>query len=89
MCGIFGIHFKNISLNRKDLKKNIEILTKLSRKRGQDTFGLSISHNNNEKIFKVNCDPLESIKRKDYLKYLDSIFFFGRSFEAIFCNRTN
>ena len=41
-----------------------------------------------KKIFKVNCDPLESIKRKDYLKYLGFYFFFGRSFEAIFCNRT-
>ena len=30
-----------------------------------------------KKFFKVNCDPLESIKRKDYLKYLDSIFFFS------------
>ena len=27
-----------------------------------------------KKIFKVNCDPLESINRKDYLEYLDSFF---------------
>ena len=50
MCGIFGIHLKKLEKLNLNLSKDIEILSLLSKKRGQDTFGLLISSINEEKI---------------------------------------
>ncbi len=72
MCGIFGIHLKKIKNFRNKIDKDIRILSKLSKKRGQDTFGLLISSDNKEKIFKVNSDPSEVFKRNDYKYFMKS-----------------
>jgi glucosamine--fructose-6-phosphate aminotransferase (isomerizing) len=71
MCGLFGIQYlykKNISL--KNIEKDVQLLTKLSRIRGTDTFGISISSEDKESIFKINEDPKRAIKRKDYKLFL-------------------
>lgn len=73
MCGIFGLHLKKTINYNNNLKKDIELFTKLSRVRGQDTFGLLISHNNNEKIYKINSDPLKCLNRADYKKFCNRI----------------
>ena len=69
MCGIFGIHLKNNKFH-KNIDEDIKFLSQLSRVRGQDTFGLLISANNKEKIFKINADPSEVSKRKDYKNFI-------------------
>ena len=74
MCGIFGIHLKNIKIPSQSLDKDIKTLSLLSRKRGQDTFGLLISSMNEEKIFKVNSDPLKVFSRTDYKNFIKSAF---------------
>jgi len=73
MCGIFGIHLKKLGNYKNNIKKDISIFSELSRTRGQDTFGISISANNEEKIFKLNTDPVEVFKRKDYNNFIKSI----------------
>ena len=75
MCGLFGIQYlykKNISL--KNIEKDVQLLTKLSRIRGTDTFGISISSEDKESIFKINEDPKRAIKRKDYKLFLKKKF---------------
>ena len=74
MCGIFGIHLRKINKSHKNIDEDIKILSQLSRVRGQDTFGLLISTNNKEKIFKINADPSEVSKRKDYKNFIKSTF---------------
>ncbi len=74
MCGIFGIHLSKINKYHKNIDEDIKILSQLSRVRGQDTFGLLISTNNKEKIFKINADPYEVSKRKDYKNFIKSTF---------------
>ena len=74
MCGIFGIHLKKLGNYKNNIKKDISIFSKLSRTRGQDTFGLLLSSKNNEKIYKINTDPSEVFKRKDYKNFINSIF---------------
>ena len=66
MCGIFGIHLKNLKKSSQSLVKDIKTLSLLSRKRGQDTFGLLISSMNEEKIFKVNSDPSSVFSTSNY-----------------------
>ncbi len=70
MCGIFGIHLKNLKKSSQSLVKDIKTLSLLSRKRGQDTFGLLISSMNEEKIFKVNSDPSSVFSRTDYKNFI-------------------
>ena len=74
MCGIFGIHLKKLENLKLNLSKDIEILSLLSKKRGQDTFGLLISSINEERVFKVNSDPTRILKRTDYKNFLKNSF---------------
>ena len=70
MCGIFGIHLKKLENLNLNLSKDIEILSLLSKKRGQDTFGLLISSINEERVFKINSDPTKILRRTDYKDFL-------------------
>tara|TARA_B100001248_G_scaffold257448_1_gene239963 strand:- start:5028 stop:6962 length:1935 start_codon:yes stop_codon:yes gene_type:complete len=75
MCGIFGINFKSVNkIDQGKIKEDIKVFLNLSKARGQDTFGVSMSNGENEKIFKLNTDPSEGIRRKDYKNYI-SLFF--------------
>lgn len=72
MCGIFGLYSKKANQSQiKNLDNYIKIFFKLSKKRGQDTIGLSISSLNNEKIFKLGINPNKIFNRLDYQKYLN------------------
>ena len=75
MCGIFGIYSKNLNeITSNNIEKDINLLSNLSRTRGQDTFGLSISINEKENIFKINADPKEIFKRKDFKSFIKNTF---------------
>ena len=73
MCGLFGIsainnnNLENASLLEHDLK----ILTKKSQQRGSDTFGVLIKDQNQNSIYKINQEPSEVLKRKDFKKFLN------------------
>ena len=71
MCGLFGLHYSFTKKDSSDnIKQDIKILTKLSRTRGTDTFGISISSNDKENIFKINEDPLKALERIDYNSFI-------------------
>ncbi len=71
MCGIFGLHLKSLtSLKKEEIKKDIKLISHLSRTRGQDTYGISIFNDKTEKIFKQNIDPLKIFNRRDYKKFI-------------------
>ena len=72
MCGIFGFSYidKKKLINYSDVKKDIGLFTKLNKIRGSDTFGVSISSDKENFIYKVNTDPILAIQRKDYKLFL-------------------
>ena len=71
MCGIFGLHLKNLTfLKKEEIKKDIKLISHLSRTRGQDTYGISIFNDKTEKIFKQNVDPSKIFKRGDYKRFI-------------------
>ena len=73
MCGIFGINSKNLNeITKNNIEKDINLLSNLSRTRGQDTFGLLVSSGHTEKIYKVNTDPSKVFKREDYKDFIHS-----------------
>ena len=57
-------------INYSDVKKDIGLFTKLNKIRGSDTFGVSISSDKENFIYKVNTDPILAIQRKDYKLFL-------------------
>ena len=72
MCGLFGLQYSYTKKNSfKNIKYDIELLSTLSRTRGTDTFGISISSGDTENIFKINEDSHKAVKRKDYNLFLD------------------
>ena len=72
MCGIFGasLNISN-SLEANFLSKDLNYLISQSQKRGSDTFGLYIKENDKNSVFKINQEPLEAIKRKDFKIFID------------------
>ncbi len=75
MCGIFGIHYKQLdNIQKNKVLFDLRLFSKLSLSRGQDTFGLAFSKNNNEYIYKVNTHPLNAFKRKDFNEFINPIF---------------
>jgi glucosamine--fructose-6-phosphate aminotransferase (isomerizing) len=72
MCGLFGIQYSDPQKNSSEnIKRDIELFSKLSRTRGTDTFGVSISQGDTENIFKINEDSRIALKRKDYNLFLN------------------
>ena len=72
MCGLFGIQYSDPQKNSSEnIKRDIELFSKLSRTRGTDTFGVSISQGETENIFKINEDSRIALKRKDYNLFLN------------------
>ena len=72
MCGLFGLQYSYTEKNSsKNIKHDIKLLSTLSRTRGTDTFGISISSGNTENIFKINEDSHKAVKRKDYNLFVD------------------
>ncbi len=73
MCGIFGISKTNLRYNEYDnLIKDIKIYVNSSEKRGSDTFGLSFKLKDKIILYKSNEKPSESIKKKNYKKFLNN-----------------
>tara|TARA_B100001059_G_C17829455_1_gene583601 strand:- start:149 stop:2077 length:1929 start_codon:yes stop_codon:yes gene_type:complete len=72
MCGIFGLHLKKFDKLKENIFDDVKIFSLLSRKRGQDTFGLLVSSGHTEKIYKVNTDPSKVFKREDYKDFIHS-----------------
>jgi len=72
MCGIFGFSYnqsdkiKNISLINNDIK----LFAQLSRIRGSDSFGVSISNSTKDFIYKINTDPKKAVNRNEYKNFL-------------------
>ena len=67
--------FKKVEKShRRSILNDIKLLSKLSRQRGQDTFGLSFSNGDQEKIFKLNIDPDKVFNRKDYRDFTSELF---------------
>jgi asparagine synthetase B (glutamine-hydrolysing) len=72
MCGIFGISKKELTpINFDHVIKDIENYVNTSQKRGSDTFGLSFKLDNEIVLYKANEKPLNSIKRKNYIEFLN------------------
>jgi len=72
MCGIFGFSYQGSNEERQIsyVENDIKLFAKINRIRGSDTFGVSASNEKKNFIYKINTDPDEAIKRKDYKKFL-------------------
>ena len=76
MCGIFGFSYTNkIDQNKfSNIESDIRLFTHLSKIRGSDTFGVSLSSESKNYVFKINTDPAIAIKREDYKNFLKKNF---------------
>ena len=75
MCGIFGIYTRQVKkINKKNIIQDLNLFSKLSLNRGQDTFGLAFSKDQKEYVYKVNTHPIKALKRKDFVNFIDPIF---------------
>lgn len=75
MCGIFGIYTNQVKkINKKYILQDLNLFSKLSLSRGQDTFGVVFSKDQKEYVYKVNTHPIKALKRKDFENFIDPVF---------------
>lgn len=74
MCGIFGIYTKQVKkINKKFILQDLNLFSKLSLNRGQDTFGIVFSKDQKEYVYKVNTHPIKALNRKDFENFIDPV----------------